>query len=311
MLTETDDERSREEPGSDLIGLVAVTYSPGDTLSALLDSVGPAYAGPVDIVLADNGSTDGSVEQAEHRPGVRLLRTGGNLGFGTAANRGAAVIDPAAEFLLIVNPDVVLHPGSIDALVASARRHPAAGTFGPAILAPDGELYPSARRLPTLWLGAGHAFLGWIWPTNPWTREYRAENTEVCDRTAGWLSGSCLLVRRKAFEAIHGFDERYFMYFEDVDLGLRMQRAGWQNRYIPDAVVTHIGGHATERAGSAMVVEHHRSAYRYLAAQHPGWRQLPVRAALRAALGLRAAVAARWGKVSGGARLDGRRLPRS
>lgn len=294
---------------SPLIGIVAVTYSPGETLGPFLDSVGPAYEGPTDVVLADNGSTDGSVEQAELRPGVRLLRTGGNLGFGTAANRGVAAIGPGAEFVLIANPDTVLQPGCLDELLRAARRHRGAGTLGPAILTPDGVLYPSARRLPTLWLGAGHAVVGWVWPRNPWTRQYRAEEAGVHERAAGWLSGSCLLVRRKAFESIGGFDEHYFMYFEDVDLGLRMRQAGWENVYVPDAVVTHIGGHATERQGSAMVVEHHRSAYRYLAARHPGPMQWPVRAALRAALAVRSAIAARSDKVSGGARLDGQRLP--
>ncbi|SDP04351.1 N-acetylglucosaminyl-diphospho-decaprenol L-rhamnosyltransferase [Nakamurella panacisegetis] len=291
-----------------LLGIVVVTYSPGETLAAFLDSVPAAYAGPTDIVLADNGSTDGSVEQAAERPGVRLLRTGGNLGFGTGANRGAAVIDPKADFLLVVNPDVVLHPGSIDVLLEAAVRHPEAGALGPAIVTPDGTLYPSARRLPTIALGAGHAVLGWGWPKNPWTRAYRAENSGVHERVAGWLSGSCLLLRRSAFEQIDGFDEHYFMYFEDVDLGRRLSEAGWTSVYVPDAVVTHIGGHAAERAGSAMVVEHHRSAYRYLAARHPAWWQLPIRVGLRVALKARQVIAVRSGKVSAGARLDGRRL---
>lgn len=295
---------------NDVIGIVCVTYSPGETLESFLDSVGTSYRGPTDVVLADNGSTDGSIESAEQRAGVRVLRTGGNLGFGTAANRGASIIDRAAEFVLVANPDVVLHPGSLDELLAAALRHPQAGALGPAILTPEGELYPSARRLPTIWLGAGHAVLGWAWPTNPWTRQYRAENAQVHERAAGWLSGSCLLLRRKAFEQIAGFDERYFMYFEDVDLGLRMQQAGWQSVYVPDAVVTHIGGHAAEQQGARMVAEHHRSAYRYLADRHPARWQAPIRLALRAALRLRAAVAIRSGRVSAGARLDGRRLPR-
>ncbi len=292
-----------------VVGVVAVTYSPGETLGSFLDSVPAALVGGADVVLADNGSADGSVDDAERRPGVRVLRTGANLGFGTAANRGVALIDREAEFVLIANPDVVLHPGSVDALLEAARRHPNAGTLGPAILTPDGVLYPSARRLPTLWLGAGHAVLGWIWPKNPWTRQYRAESNAVHERAAGWLSGSCLLVRRRAFEAIDGFDERYFMYFEDVDLGMRMQQAGWENVYVPGAVVTHIGGHATDRQGSTMVAEHHRSAYRYLAGRHRGWQQFPVRLVLRLALRLRAAVAMRSDKVSGGAKLDGQRLP--
>ena len=296
---------------SELIGIVVVTYSPGETLAPFLDSVAAAYSGPTDIVLADNGSTDGSVEAQEGRPGVRLLRTGGNLGFGSGANRGAALIDRSAQFLLVANPDVVLHPGSLDRLMDAAVRHPEAGVFGPAIVTSDGTLYPSARRLPTIGLGAGHAVLGWAWPKNPWTRKYRAESSGVHERTAGWLSGSCLLLRRNAFEQIDGFDEHYFMYFEDVDLGLRMLQAGWTSVYVPDSVVTHIGGHAAERQGAAMVVEHHRSAYRYLAARHPAAWQLPIRLGLRVALKARQVIAVRSGKVSAGAKLDGQRLHRS
>lgn len=293
-----------------VLGVVAVTYSPGETLAAFLDSVPAAFAGTTEIVLADNGSTDGSVEAAAARPAVRLLRTGANLGFGTAANRGVSALRSDVEFVLIANPDVVLHAGSVDALLRAARRHPEAGTLGPAIETPEGVLYPSARRLPTLSLGAGHAVLGWLWPRNPWTRQYRAESDEVRERAAGWLSGSCLLVRRTAFDQVGGFDERYFMYFEDVDLGARMERAGWQNVYVPDAVVTHVGGHATQRQGARMVAEHHRSAYRYLAARHQGVLQLPVRAVLRLTLGVRAAIAMRSARVSAGAKLDGRRLRR-
>ena len=290
------------------IGVVVVTYSPGPTLEAFLDSIPAATTADVPVVLADNGSTDGSVERAEHRFGVRLVRTGANLGFGGGANRGVAALPADREFALIANPDVVLHPGSVDRLLAAARRYPQAGAFGPAIVTPDGELYPSARRLPSLGLGVGHAALGWAWAGNPWTRTYRAEDTALVERVAGWLSGSCLLVRRSAFDAIGGFDERYFMYFEDVDLGRRLLQAGWSSVYVPEAVVTHIGGDATAKVAAAMVAAHHDSAYRYLAAQYPRPWQAPVRVGLKVALEARRALAQRSDRVSAGARLDGRRL---
>ena len=86
---------------------------------------------------------------------------------------------------------------------------------------------PSARALPRLGQGIGHAVLGWWWPGNPWTRSYRAERELVTERPAGWLSGSCLLLRRAAFDEVGGFDPGYFMYFEDLDLGERLGRAGF------------------------------------------------------------------------------------
>ena len=111
-----------------------------------------------------------------------------------------------------------------------------------------------------------------MWPANPWTRSYRQEGS-VAERTAGWLSGSCVLLRREAWDSVDGFDPRYFMYFEDVDLGDRLGRAGWLNVYVPDAEVVHTGGHATERdapTSSRMLAEHHRSAYRFLADRYRG-----------------------------------------
>ena len=291
------------------IGVVVVTYSPGETLDTFLDSLPAATTADVRVVLADNGSTDGSVQRAARRAGVQLVDTGANLGFGGGANRGVAALPADREFVLIVNPDVVLHPGSVDRLLAAARGYPQAAAFGPAIVTPDGELYPSARRLPSLGLGVGHAALGWAWAGNPWTRTYRAEDTALVERVAGWLSGSCVLVRRSAFDAVGGFDERFFMYFEDVDLGRRLLLAGWSSVYVPEAVATHIGGDATRRAAAAMVAAHHDSAYRYLAGQYGRPWQAPVRAGLKVALGARRVLAQRSERVSGGAKLDGRRLP--
>jgi N-acetylglucosaminyl-diphospho-decaprenol L-rhamnosyltransferase len=111
------------------------------------------------------------------------------------------------------------------------------------------------------------------------------------ERVAGWLSGSCLLLRRAAFDSVHGFDPGYFMYFEDVDLGERLAAAGWLNVYAPSAEIVHTGSHATEQNKQAMFVEHHRSAYRYLAGRYPGRRWAPVRLLLRTGLMARARLA--------------------
>jgi N-acetylglucosaminyl-diphospho-decaprenol L-rhamnosyltransferase len=271
----------------DQLAVVAVTYSPGDTLTGFLDSLAKATTRPVRVILADNGSTDGAPERAAERDGVRLVRTGGNLGYGTGANRGVAALPAEYGWVVIANPDVEWSPGSLDTLLAAAERWPNAGAFGPLIREPNGAVYPSARLLPSLGRGIGHAVLGRVWPGNPWTRSYRQSDSAVTERVAGWLSGSCLLLRREAFDAVRGFDERYFMYFEDVDLGDRLARAGWPNVYVPEAEVTHIGGHSTSKTAASMLAAHHRSAYRYLADRHRGPQWLPVLWAIRAGLALR------------------------
>ncbi len=268
----------------------------------------PGISGPVRVVLADNGSTDGSVESAAARPGVTLVRTGGNLGYGSAANAGARALEQQLDWLVIANPDVVFVPGSLDALVDAAQRHPEGGAFGPLITTPDGVVYPSARHLPSIGAGIGHALLGWCWPTNPWTRRYRQDADAPTERPAGWLSGSLLLLRRSAFDDVGGFDPGYFMYFEDVDLGDRLARAGWVSIYCPGARVIHTGGHATERAPGPMAAAHHRSAYRYLAGRYPAFWQAPLRWALRAGLAARSFVSRRSRKVAAGAKIPPTRL---
>jgi N-acetylglucosaminyl-diphospho-decaprenol L-rhamnosyltransferase len=281
------------------IAVVTVTYSPGEALTTFLDSLANATNRPLDIVLADNGSTDGSLDLAAGRPGVRVVHTGGNLGYGRAANLG--VRETTAEFVVVANPDIVWEPGSLDQLRNAANRWPKGAAFGPLIHTPDGAIYPSARALPSLRNGIGHALVGWWWPANPWTAAYRVENERPRERTAGWLSGSCVLLRRDAFDAVGGFDPNYFMYFEDLDLGDRLGRAGWQNVYVPSSAVCHTGGHATSRDAARMAAEHHRSAWRYLSGRYRGWRWWPLRLALRLGLAVRSQLASRVPKIAAGA----------
>ncbi|WP_375484301.1 glycosyltransferase family 2 protein [uncultured Mycobacterium sp.] len=273
---------------TDVLPVVTVTYSPGPHLERFLASLSLATDRPVSVLMADNGSTDGAPQAAVERyPNVRLLDTGGNLGYGTAVNRAIAHLSDADEWVVVANPDVQWGPGSIDALLDAAARWPRAATLGPLIRDPDGGVYPSARHLPSLVRGGMHAVVGPVWRNNPWSTAYRQERLEPTERPVGWLSGSCLLVRRAAFEQVGGFDERYFMYFEDVDLGDRLQKAGWQNVYVPSAEVLHHKGHVTGSDPASSLAAHHRSTYIFLADRHPGWWRAPLRWLMRAGLAAR------------------------
>ncbi|OBF30288.1 N-acetylglucosaminyl-diphospho-decaprenol L-rhamnosyltransferase [Mycobacterium sp. ACS1612] len=279
---------------SDGLAVVTVTYSPGPHLDRFLASLSHATERPVTVIMADNGSTDGAPEEATQRyPSTRLLRMDGNLGYGTAVNRAVAEIMPESEFLVVANPDVQWGPHSIDLLLEAAERWPKAGALGPLIRDPDGSVYPSARHLPSLIRGGMHAVVGPFWKTNPWTAEYRQERTEPSERPVGWLSGSCLLLRRAAFDEVAGFDERYFMYMEDVDLGDRLSKAGWQNIYVPSAEILHAKGHATGRDPARNLAAHHTSTYTFLADRHPNLWQAPLRWAIRGALAARAGLVVR------------------
>jgi N-acetylglucosaminyl-diphospho-decaprenol L-rhamnosyltransferase len=279
---------------SDELVVVTVTYSPGPHLGRFLASLSHATDRPVTVIMADNGSTDGAPEEAlESYPNVRLMRTGANLGYGTAVNRAVAEIGPEAEFFVVANPDVQWGAGCMDVLLEAAGRWPRAGALGPLIHDPDGSIYPSARHLPSLIRGGMHAVVGPFWKTNPWTTEYRQERTEPSERPVGWLSGSCLLLRRSAFDEVSGFDDRYFMYMEDVDLGDRLGKAGWQNVYVPSAEILHDKGHATGRDPARNLAAHHASTYTFLADRHSKRWQAPLRWTIRVALAARAGLVVR------------------
>jgi N-acetylglucosaminyl-diphospho-decaprenol L-rhamnosyltransferase len=289
-------------PGPDAAPLrvVAVTYSAGEVLTGFLETLEAATTRPLDVVLADNGSTDDAPSRAAERfPWVRVVPTGGNIGYGAATNVGLA--DRTSGWALVANPDIRFEPGAVDELLAVAARWPRAATVGPAIRTPDGRLYPSARELPSLSTGVGHAVLGWAWPGNPWTARYRREREAPSERTAGWLSGSCFLVDLEAFHSVGGFDPGFFMYFEDVDLAARLGERGWLHVYAPSAVVEHEGGHATRLVPHRMQRVHHTSALRYLSRRYPGRLRAPLRAALRAGLGARMLVSYLSPRVGAGA----------
>jgi N-acetylglucosaminyl-diphospho-decaprenol L-rhamnosyltransferase len=279
---------------TDELPVVTVTYSPGPHLERFMSSLTVATDLPVTVVVADNGSTDGAPEVAAGKyPNVRLMYTGSNLGYGTAINRAVAGLSGSCEFLVIANPDVVWAPGSIDAMVEAARRWPRAAAVGPLIRDPDGAVYPSARHLPSVIRGGMHAVVGPFWKSNPWTTTYRQDREVPSERAVGWLSGSCLLVRRKAFDEVGGFDERYFMYMEDVDLGERFGRAGWVNVYAPSAEVLHDKGHSTGRDPARNLAAHHDSTWTYLSTRHTGHWRAPLRWAMRGALAVRSSLVVR------------------
>ena len=187
---------------SDELVVVTVTYSPGPHLDRFLATLSHATERPVTVIMADNGSTDGAPEEAlERYPNTRLLRTGGNLGYGTAVNRAVAEYRKDAAMLgLLHRRQPRRAVGTAAASTCCSRRPPAGrgpASLGPLIRDPDGSVYPSARHLPSLIRGGMHAVVGPLWRSNPWTAAYRQERLEPSERPVGWLSGSCLLLRAR------------------------------------------------------------------------------------------------------------------
>jgi N-acetylglucosaminyl-diphospho-decaprenol L-rhamnosyltransferase len=284
--------RSNEDPVA-RIGVVTVAFHSNNVLPGFVASLADASIEPVALVVVDNRPDDDPLPAAlADRAGGLYLPLPSNPGYGGGMNAGVALLPDSVTWVLLSNPDVVIHPGAIDRLLAAGEQDARIGAVGPAVLNADGTVYPSARRVPSLRLGIGHALLVNLWQDNPWTRRYRyEEDTDPVPRDAGWLSGSCLLVRRSVFDQLGGFDEGYFMYFEDVDLGMRISQGGWRIRYEPAAQVTHFGAHSTDSQRREMVRAHHDSANRFLTKKYPGLRWFPVRLMLRIGLRFRSLVA--------------------
>lgn len=270
--------------------IATVSFNSSPVLKSFLLSVKDASSSETPVVVADNAALDQKVAAICASAGADYLALDRNYGYGGAMNRAVRIIPANFEWILICNPDVVLHRGAIDRLVSAGQADSRVGCVGPAILT-DGAVYPSARSIPSIRTGVGHALFANIWLGNPWTKAYRHDSSPTpVRRDTGWLSGACLLVRRSAFDELGGFDDEYFMYFEDVDFGYRLGKAGYRNVYEPHAVVTHSGAHSTDQDASHMIQIHHESARRFVTRKYAAWYLWPVRVALGIGLDLRSAL---------------------
>jgi len=256
--------------------VVVVNFNAGEHLvpcvQSLLADVS-AGAAP-EVVVVDNGSTDGSCEALEREcPDVVVLRPGANLGYARAANLGIAAT--TAPIVAVCNPDLIAEPGVALAVAAHFDVSPRLGAVGPAVMNPDGSVYPSARRVPSVGDAVGHGVFGLFWPANPFTRRYRQLDADwSVSRAVDWVSGAAIWLRRDALDDVGGWDERYFMYVEDVDLCWRLRRAGWSVLYEPAGRVTHVQGASTAARPIRMIVEHHRSLYRFAKRRWTGVRRV-------------------------------------
>jgi hypothetical protein len=216
-----------------------------------------------EIIVVDNASRDGSPELvADEFPGVNLIRSDRNLGFARATN--VAIHAAHGRYLLLLNPDCVLPPDALLALVQFGDACPEAGLVGPKLLNADRSLQYSARRLPSIKAAAlRDTFLGRAFPRARAADDYLMRDWDHNSvREVDWLSGACLLVRRAALEEVGALDEGFFWGSEDVDLALRMRRAGWQVLYTPQPRVVHAVGRSSDQAPFRTILRTHRGMWR-------------------------------------------------
>ncbi len=220
---------------ADLVAVI-VTYNSAHVVADLLDSLPAALAGlSADVVVVDNGSTDRTVDLVSARADCRLVRSA-NVGYAGGINRGVAEF-PDARAILVLNPDVLMHPKSVPPLLA-ALREPGVGIVAPQVRSAQGALELSLRREPTI-LRA----IGLTRTKLPVFSEYVAEFSAYGKPgTVDWALGAVLAMSRSCYDALGGWDESYFLYSEETDLSLRARDVGLLTRYEPAAVATHIGG---------------------------------------------------------------------
>jgi GT2 family glycosyltransferase len=238
------------------VACVVVTYDALPWIDRCLESV----AG-MDTVVVDNASSDGTVGAVRERfPAVRIVEAE-NRGLAAGWNRGLA--ETSAEHVLVLNADAWLVDKALDALVAAAARHARAAVVGPRLLNPDGSLQRSVRGFPSAWrLATEYLYLRKLAPRSQALNAfYGAGFDHASEREVEWLMGSCMLLRRTAYDDVGPFDERYFLYSEEVDWMRRASDRGWSVVFTPEAHCVHVGGASH---GGQLFRENEKGTLRYL-----------------------------------------------
>ena len=275
------------------VSAVLVNYNAGDELRHALQSIADDVGDDSwEAVVVDNASSDGSMAAvAQFAPLARSIRNRRNVGFAAAVNQGIA--ESASPVLLIMNPDCRLTAGAVDTLRQALDRHRDCAIAGPRILNPDGSVQGSARGDPDMMTGlfGRTALLQRLMPSLPAARRNVVQHESGAAAEEGvvvdWLSGACMLAKRSALTEVGGFDERYFLYWEDADLCRRLRSRGYHVRYVPAATAVHRVGHSSRTARAASVRAFHDSAYRYYATHVAPGRLNPKRLIARGVLAAR------------------------
>jgi GT2 family glycosyltransferase len=279
------------------ISVVIVNWNTAGPLARALHSLAPIPGIEWEPIVIDNHSSDDSVARLRRDfPQVRLIANPDNRGFGRACNQGFALA--TGEYVLLLNPDAALLPGALTTLISYLEARPAVAMVGPTLYHEDGTTQYSACRAPGLatefyeWFGLrglfpSHRGLGRLY------YGYRNDKPFACD----WLVGACLLVRRRALQQVGGFDERYWLYAEELDWCRRFRDAGWQVHFVPAARVAHIGGAASVQHPRPMMVEWFRSRHQYHAKFDPPAMRMLLFLIYFLSLGLRVVVYRSWAKL--------------
>ena len=247
------------------LSIVIICWNDRKVITECLSSiVANTHETQFEIIVSDNGSVDGSIEflRSEFQE-VRVIENGRNLGFSGGNNVG--IRNCEGEYIIILNPDTIIHDAAFDKWVDYADRHPEAGAFGCRVLNPDGSYQITAYPFPTVWRYWLAALrlqkLGKI-SSRFDSNVYAGWNGDT-ERRIDWQSGCCIMFRGDLIKRLGGFDERFFYWFEEVDLCRRVQNEGYRILFTPDVIVTHLGGQSVSRYPLRFDIETLRNRYRY------------------------------------------------
>jgi GT2 family glycosyltransferase len=238
------------EDQTEVIMKLSIVILCWNDLKVITDCLRSIYAGThstdFEVIVSDNGSTDGSIEFIrEEFPQVQLIENGVNLRY--AKGNNVAIEASRGEYVLILNPDTIIHDGTLDKMITYADRHPEGGAFGCRILNADGTFQACIRPLPTIrsewFIALGLGVFGYL---SDWFHPgiYVGWKGEK-ERTVGWLAGCFILARGDLLRRLGGFDEQFFYFFEDTDLCRRMWDATYKILYSPEVTIIHMGGQST------------------------------------------------------------------
>ena len=241
---------------------IVVSYNGRDVLARCLSRLD---ADRHEVIVVDNASEDGSAELVRDQfSRVTLIESGANIGFGAANN--LAIERASGAYYALINSDAWAIDDGLEELVRFAASEPRAGIVGPRLVGEDGHVQKSVRGFPTVWrLCTEYFFLRKLAPSSrAFNAFYGAGFDYESVREADWLMGAALLVRRELIDEIGGFDERFFLFSEEVDLCFRAREAGWKSVYTPAATFVHLGGASTRPNWSRMYREQLRGHVLFL-----------------------------------------------
>ena len=283
------------------VSIIIVSYNTADLLDQCLESIERSDSRlDLDVIVIDNGSHDGSADLVAGRyPGVRLIRNSENLGFSKASNQGMRL--SVADYVLLLNSDTVILPGSIDRVVEYLEANPDVGVVGCKVLKPDGTLdRPSRRSFPT----PANSFYQRIGLTNlfPKSRRFAAYYLSYLDpdevALIDCVMGAYMMIRREVIDRIGLLDEDCFFYAEDIDYCFRAKQAGWQVAYYPKATIIHHRGASTAKSRRRATTYFHHSMLVFYRKHQAPYRSRLVNGLVYSGIALSYGLALVWNTIT-------------